>query len=360
LKRGSRYDAPDRRYSLRTGMVKEVNMIKRIALKNESLSLAMIFLLGIVFSVANPAFFSVINLLDLLRMCVKPAIFACGVMIVLISGGIDMSFLWIGMFSAYTTSKLFSILQANGTVVPLAVIILVSMSIGAVLGSFNTLLVSKFRIPVFIATLSSANIFMGIMFQFVGSEYIFPEQMPRAMIEFSNKLLFSFPSQGGTMVGLHASVLFAVAVMIVTHLVMRYTMTGRSVYALGGDASSAERVGFSLTRVNLFVFVAAGMIAGLAGAIAICNIQVANPYDFQGQELTVTAAVIIGGTRVTGGKGSVLGVALGVLLTNLISQNLILVGVPPEYNKFVFGLLIIFATIVQAFQERARKAFGRG
>lgn len=335
-------------------------MIKRIAVKNEFLSLAMILLLGIIFSVANPAFLSVINLLDLLKMCVKPAIFACGVMIVLISGGIDMSFLWIGMFSAYTTSKVFSLLQANGTVVPLAVILLVSMSIGALLGCFNTLLVSKFRIPVFIATLSSANIFMGIMFQFIGSEYIFPEQMPRAMIEFSNKLLFSFQTPEGATIGLHASVLYAVVVMVITHFVMRYTITGRSVYAMGGDASSAERVGFSLTKVNLFVFAAAGLIAGLAGAIAISNIQVANPYDFQGQELTVTAAVIIGGTRVTGGKGSVAGVALGVLLTNLISQNLILIGVPPEYNKFVFGLLIILATVFQAFQERIRNAYNRG
>lgn len=332
-------------------------MIKRIVLKNEFLSLSMILLFGIIFGIANPAFLSLINILDLLKMCVKPAIFACGVMIVLISGGIDMSFLWIGMFSAYSTSKLFSIIQANGTFVPFAVVLLVSMSIGALLGSLNSLLVSKFKIPVFIATLSSANIFMGIMFQFVGSEYIFPEQMPKSMIEFSNELLFSFPSQGGTMVGLHISVLFAVAALLITHLIMRYTMMGRSVYAMGGDTASAERVGFSLLKTNLFVFMMAGLIAGMAGAIAISNIQVANPYDFQGQELTVTAAVIIGGTRVTGGKGSVLGIALGVLLTNLISQNLILVGVPPEYNKFVFGLLIIFATIVQAIQERARNAF---
>lgn len=329
--------------------------MKKLIYRNESLSLLLIVLLGIVFSISNPAFFSVVNILDLLKICVKPGIFACGVMIVLISGGIDMSFLWIGMFSAYSTSKLFSMLQMNhGIVVPLIVIFLVSMSIGAILGSFNALLVSKFNIPVFIATLSAANIFMGIMFQFVGAEYIFPDQMPVAMIKFSNTLLFTQQTATGATIGLHASVLIAAAVMLATYFLMRFTMKGRSVYALGGDASSAERVGFNLVHTQLFIFMTAGLIAGLAGAVAVSNIQVANPYDFQGQELTVIAAVIIGGAKVTGGSGSIGGVALGVLLTNLISQNLILVGVPPEYNKFVFGLLIICATIVQALQERAK------
>lgn len=327
--------------------------LKNLFFKKEFLSLALIIAVSIAFGIANPAFFSIINIFDLFKMCVLPGIFACGVMVVLISGGVDMSFLWIGMFGAYATSKVLSLLQLNtGFVMPLPVVFLMSMLIGAALGSFNALLVSKFNIPVFIATISSANIFMGIMFQFVGSEYIFPEQMPREMIDFSNTLLFARPSADGTMVGLHISVVILLAAFVITHLILRYTLTGRSIYALGCDAAAAERVGFNLTRVRLFIYIFAGMIAGLAGIVSVSNIQVANPYDFQGRELTVIAAVVIGGTKITGGSGSVSGVALGVLLTNVISQNLVLIGVQPEYNKFVFGILIIVATIVQALQEK--------
>lgn len=329
--------------------------LKKLLYKNEILSLALIIVVSVAFGLANPAFFDIINIFDLLKMCAYPAIFACGVMIVLISGGIDMSFMWIGMFAAYSTSKLLSILQIEaGLVMPLPLIFLISILIGAVLGSFNALLVSKFKIPVFIATLSSANIFMGVMFQFIGSEYIFPEQMPTGMIDFSNTLVIQMQSPDGTNVGLHVSVILAVVVMIIVHLIMKYTLIGRSVYAIGGDESSAERVGFSLGRVRLFIFMLAGAIAGLAGAVGVSNMQVANPYDFQGRELTVIAAVVIGGTRVTGGRGSIIGVALGILLTNIISQNLVLIGIQPEYNKFVFGILIIFAATVQAVQAKLK------
>lgn len=329
--------------------------IKALLLKNIFLSLALIIVFSVIFGLINPVFFSIINIFDLLKVCSYPAIFACGVMIILINGGIDMSFLWIGMFAAYSTSKLFSILQVqHGIIAPLPVLFLTSIVIGVVLGSFNALLVSKFRIPVFIATLSSANIFMGIMFQFIGSEYIFPEQMPKRMIDFSNTLVLKSESADGTAIGLHVSVLVAIAVMVVVHLIMKYTVMGHSIYAIGGDIASTERIGYNLNRVRLFIYTLAGGIAGLAGAIGVSNIQVANPYDFQGREMSIVAAVIIGGTRVTGGSGSVLGVALGVLLTNILSQNLILIGIQPEYNKFVFGLLIIFAVAVQSIQEKFR------
>lgn len=332
---------------------------KKIIVKNEFLSFVLIIIICIAFSIANPAFFTVLNMFDLLKMCVFPGIFACAVMTVLISGGVDMSFLWIGMFGAYSTSKALSIIQLNsGFVMPLIFVFLMSMAIGALLGSFNALLVSKFKVPVFIATLSAANVFMGIMFQFIGSEYIFPAEMPVKLIDFSNQLLFARPSPGGTMVGLHVSVVILALVMIITHLVLKYTLLGRSVYALGGDASSAERVGFDLKKVRLFVFVFAGMICGLAGIVSVANIQVANPYDFQGRELAVISAVVIGGTKITGGSGSVLGVMLGVLLTNIITHNLILVGVRSDYNIFVFGLLIIIAVIVQSLQEKYKSKEG--
>jgi simple sugar transport system permease protein len=329
--------------------------IRKITLKKEFLSLVLIVVFCAIFGIVNPAFFTVVNMFDLLKVCSYPAIFACGVMIVLINGGIDFSFMWVGMFAAYSASKMFSILQeTRGFIAPIILIYLACILIGALLGSFNALIVSKFKVPVFIATLSSANIFMGIMFRFIGSEYIFPDQMPERMIDFSNTMFLQSVTPGKT-VGLHVSVIVAAVVMVLAHFIMKYTLMGRSVYAIGGDSAAAERVGFNLNKVRLFIYMLAGGIAGLAGGIGVSNIQVANPYDFQGREMTVIAAVVIGGTRITGGKGSVTGVALGIILTNILSQNLVLIGVPPEYNKFVFGLLIIFAAAVQAMQEKMEK-----
>jgi len=335
--------------------------VKKLVLKSEFLSFFLIVVFCVIFSIMNPVFFSRLNLANLIMASAVPAMFACGVMMVLISGGVDLSFMWIGMFAAYSTSMIFSLQQINnGLIVPILVIFAVCILFGIVLGSFNGLLVSKLKVPVFVVTLSTANIFMGVMFQFVGNVYIFPSDMPVSMINFSNTRFFGWYAPGTTMVigGIHASVLVAAVVVILVHILMKYTTLGRSIYALGGDESSAERVGLKLSRVRTLLFVIAGAIAGLAGAVGVSNVQVANPFDFQGRELTVIAAVVIGGTRITGGKGSVLGVVLGVLLTTILSQNLVLIGVRPQYNQLVFGLLVLVAVIVQAIQEKTRNRGG--
>ena len=330
--------------------------VKKLLLRSEFLSVALIIVFGVVFGIINPIFLSPRNLLDLLMVSSLTGIFACGVMIVLISGGIDLSFAWIGMFAAFSTARALSILQlGHGIVFPMIFIFFICFVIGSILGSFNGLLVSKLKVPVFIVTLASANIFMGVMFQFVGHVYIFPAEMPVAMIAFSNTRFFATPDPSGVpMGGLHIATVVAAAVFVILHFIMKYTMLGRSVYAIGGDLSSAERVGLKLTRSRLALFALAGGIAGIAGAVGVSLIQTANPFDFQGRELPVIAAVVVGGTRITGGHGSVFGVALGVILTNIISQNLVLIGVPPHFTVFTFGLLILLAVGVQAIQEKFR------
>lgn len=329
---------------------------KAMLLKSEFLSVVLIVVFCVVFGIINPIFLSPRNLLELLMISALTGIFACGVMIVLISGGIDLSFAWIGMFAAFSTSRALSILQIeHGIVFPMIFIFFICFVIGSLLGSFNGLLVSKLNVPVFIVTLATANIFMGVMFQFVGHVYIFPEEMPVAMIAFSNTRFFATPDPSGVPVGgIHIATLVAILVFVVVHFIMKYTMLGRSVYAIGGDLVSAERVGLNLTRSRLFLFSLAGGIAGIAGALGVSLIQTANPFDFQGRELPVIAAVVVGGTRITGGRGSVIGVALGVILTSIISQNLVLIGVPPHFTMFTFGLLIIVAVSIQALQERIK------
>lgn len=141
-------------------------------------------------------------------------------------------------------------------------------------------------------------------------------------------------------------------IMVITHLILNYTVLGRGVYALGGDTTSAKRVGYNITRVRLFIYGYAGLLAGIGGLIYVSNNRMADPMSFQGEELTVIAAVVLGGTSISGGKGSILGVFLGLMLTNVINNNLVLINVPSYWQKFVFGLLIIVAVFIQSIKAK--------
>jgi simple sugar transport system permease protein len=118
---------------------------------------------------------------------------------------------------------------------------------------------------------------------------------------------------------------------------------GRAVYAIGGSLPIAERLGYDLKKVHLFVFGYAGFLSGLAGIVHVSSSRLANPFDLVGSELDVIAAVILGGARITGGSGSVAGTLLGVLLVTLINNVLILAGVPSTWQKVIVGAFIVIA-----------------
>lgn len=177
-------------------------------------------------------------------------------------------------------------------------------------------------------------------------------EMPVCTIEFSKTYWFNMVDATGASYGLHFSVFIMLGIMILTHLILGHTIIGRGVYALGGDSASAQRIGYNLTRIRMFIYGYAGLLAGIAGLIYVSNNRMADPMSFQGEELTVIAAVVMGGTSISGGKGSVLGVFLGLMLTNVINNNLALINVPSYWQKFTFGLLIIFAVLVQSVKAK--------
>ena len=325
--------------------------IRKFVRSSEIIVLAILLLVMCAFYILNPAFLTVRNMFDLLRTMIVTGIFACGVMIVIISGGIDMSFMAIAICSAYMTVR-FSI--ANAPQLPFIVLALISMVIGILLGMCNAFLVNTFEMPIFIATLSFATTVRGLMLAFVGNEYIPSPDMPPALIEFSKMYCFNTTDATGSTFGLHLSVFIMLGVMIITHLIMRYTIIGRGVYALGGDMTSATRIGYNIKRLRRFLYGYAGCLAGLGGIIYVANNRMADPMSFQGEELTVIAAVVLGGTSISGGKGSVIGIFLGLMLTNVINNNLVIIGIDSYWQKFTFGLLVIVAVVIQSI--RAKRA----
>jgi simple sugar transport system permease protein len=142
---------------------------------------------------------------------------------------------------------------------------------------------------------------------------------------------------------------------VAVHWLLRRTMFGRGVYALGGDSESARRAGFPVTKLQLTIYVLTGLLAGIAGMMHVTLSRNANPYELAGTELDIIAAVVLGGASILGGRGSVLGTVLGVLLISVIKNSLILMGVPGTWQRAAVGVLLVVGVTIRALGAR-RKA----
>ena len=313
--------------------------LKKILTRNETIIVFSIVALSIVIGSINNAFFTMGTLFETLKACVVPGILAIGVGIVMINGGVDLSGMAIAIFSAYSAITI--ILQLN-LEVPVIVIFLLAMAIGAVLGLLNGLFIAFFKIPIFIATLCTGVIFKGIMLEFIGNIYITPAQMPQSGLDFSRSTVFG---------GLHSSVFILIGLLVVAHVLLKYTIFGRGVFASGGAPESAARIGYNIKRLNFRLFVYAGIMYAAGGVVYVLNSRLADPYDLVGTELSVIAAVVLGGISIAGGKGSVFGMFLGTLLTVIIRNNLILIGISSDWTNFVFGFIFILAIGIQAYNQ---------
>ncbi|WP_045235025.1 ABC transporter permease [Deinococcus pimensis] len=305
----------------------------------ELVTLLLIVALSLTIGLINDRFFSVQNGVDLLRSSIRTGIFALGVLTVLAAGGIDVSFTAIGVFALYVTTKLTMSVWPDA---PFALMALASLAIGLGLGLVNGLIVYRFRVPSLIVTIGTQYVYRGALLAFVGTAYI--TDLPRAMDAFGRATLLQTTTADGIRVSLPAAFLVLVAVALLTWYVLRRTLLGRAVYAVGGSLPIAERLGFNVGRVLLFVFGYAGLLAGLGGLVHGAMNRQANPFDLVGSELDIIAAVVLGGARVTGGTGSVPGTLLGVVLVVIINNSLILMGVPSTWQKVVIGAIILVAS----------------
>lgn len=297
----------------------------------------------------NPNFFHVQTLFAVLRYSMVDALFAVGVMIVLVSGGIDVSFLAIGICSAYATAKL---LPASGGAGMAVLAFVVAIGIGMALGAINAVIVLGVRVSTLIATLASSAIFIGSLALLVGSEKI-PE-LPNYLATIANTSLIEAPGVGRGTVRLNILFVAVAAIVAIVAWALRNTIIGRSVYAVGGDEQAAFRAGVPVRRVRIVVFLTAGALAGCAGLMHVTLAGEADPITFVGRELDVLAAVVLGGASLTGGKGTIRGTLLGVLTIAVIKQSLIPLGIPPTWEKAVIGALLLLGIALQGFASTRR------
>jgi len=292
---------------------------------------------------SNPAFFSLANFYDLLRNCSVLGIFTLGVLLVLISGGIDISFTAIAVCSMYICSRILIACGAQGAIYSA---LLLSGAIGALLGTINAALVTSFRTPALIVTLGTASLYRGFTLAFIGTAVI--TDLPRGLISFSKIVLFERSAAGGEVYGLSPFILLFAAIAAATAVVLRFSILGRGVYALGGDPVAARRAGYAVNRIQFFVYGYAGFLAGLAGISHATMMRNANPFDLVGTELTVIAAAVLGGASISGGRGTVAGAVLGVFVLVLIQNSLLLLGIPTTWHRVAVGAVIIISTALNA------------
>lgn len=319
--------------------------------RNEALVAVVIVLFCIVATISDPAFFTVTTLSDLLRASIVLGILAVAVMLVLVSGGIDVSFTAIAVFAMYSTT----IFSLNvWPEMPWYLIFPGSMAIGALLGAFNGIFIAGFGLPTLIVTLGTLSIFRGFLLTFVGSDRI--SALPPDMRNFSRFVIARGTTEAGNFYSLPWAFAALAGVVVITWVILQKTMLGRSIYAIGGSLESARRVGVNVRATQFFVYVYVGALAGLAGIISGSMGRMADPFSLVGLELSVIAAVVLGGARLTGGYGTLTGTMLGVTLIVLVQNSLIVIGIPSSWQSATIGLLILLGTGLPAYQARRAAA----
>lgn len=297
---------------------------------------------------ANPDFLQMSNIVDILRASVVRGLFAMGVLVVLASGGIDVSFTAIAAFVMYALTMLVTNWFPE---MPLVLILILAALGGAAFGAVNGILVHKLQAPSLIVTIGTQYVIRSFLLTFVGTALFM--NIPAAMDAFGKASLFTHHASNGVVSVLPATVLVLLAAALVTWFVLERTLMGRAIFAVGGNPAIAERLGINLFRVRLFVFAYAGLLAGIAGVVHVSSNRLANPFDLAGMELEIIAAVVLGGARITGGSGSVVGTLLGVLLITLVSNVLIFVGIPSTLQLAIIGIFILLAGTIFALRNRA-------
>jgi simple sugar transport system permease protein len=328
---------------------------RRFFARSEPWVLAAIVILSLLIQARSGQFFTGNNLVDLARAFIVPGLLSIGCMMVIVSGGIDVSFTAVAALAMYITDKILLQSGYEGNVI---LAYAMSAGFGLLMGALNGFLIAFLRLPTLVVTLGTGSLYTGLMF---GAFSASASDVPPAMIAHGKETLFTaVNSDLGLSSNMPSQVLILVGMFVLAFLLLRYTMLGRGIYAIGGDEAAAERAGFDVRAIKMFLYCLVGVLAGITGVARISMMAYADPSTFQGMELTVIAAVVLGGTRVTGGLGTLTGTILGIALMTILANSLILIGIPTYWSRAFTGVVIIIGTGVTAHQmastRRAKQA----
>ncbi|MFG6429019.1 ABC transporter permease [Roseateles sp. LYH14W] len=306
------------------------------------LAFAGLVALMLVFSIASDNFLQTDNLVSILQATAVNGVLAIACTLVIVSGGIDLSVGCLMTFCAVVTGV---VLTNWGMPLPLG--ILAAIATGAVCGALSGWLVAQLRVPPFIATLGMMMLLKGLALVISGSKPIYFLDTPGFEAIAQDSLL------GAVLPALPIpnSVLILFAVAIVASWLLSQTLFGRYAFALGSNEEAARLSGLQVKRWKVAVYAVGGAICGIAGLLIASRLNSAQPALGQGYELDAIAAVVIGGTSLVGGRGSVLGTLIGAFIMSVLANGLRILNVPQEWQTALTGIIIVLAVYLDILRR---------
>ncbi|MEO6394578.1 MAG: ABC transporter permease [Devosia sp.] len=291
-------------------------------------------ILWLALSVLAPNFLSGGNIANIMRATAIAAIIAVGVLCTIVVAGIDLS---VGSVTAFC-GVLFAQLCAHQLNLPVAVLLVILS--GVAIGTVNALAIGRLKIPAFIVTLAGLQVYRGLALLVSGGMTV--GGLPPQVKDFARGAALGLPNLFWAMV----------AVGLAVHYLLRYTRSGRYMYASGSNAEAARRQGINQTMVTILAYVLSSGLAALAGILLVSRLSIASPSMANAYELQAIAAAVVGGASLFGGRGTVLGAIAGAILFTTMSNGAVLLGVDPFWEMVIEGLLIALVVYLDNLQKR--------
>jgi ribose transport system permease protein len=308
-------------------------------------SLIALLVLCIVLSLLSDKFFTAANGLNVLKQVAVNVCIATGMTLIVLTAGIDLS---VGSVLALCGAITAGLLQNGISIAPADLFIgftilgavLAALIVGGLLGLFNGFVITTFKVPPFVATLAMLTIARGFTMLYTGGHPI-------------SNLGTGFAYIGtGSFIGIPIPVWIATAVVLIAVFITQKTKLGRYIYAIGGNETAAKLSGIRINKVKLIVYSIGAALAALGGVIVTSRLDSAQPNAGISYELDAIAAVVIGGTSLNGGKGTVWGTVIGAVIIGVLNNGLVLLNVSPFWQQVVKGSVILLAVIIDKVGEK--------
>lgn len=331
----------DGRTRSRTTSVSVTTFTGRRFTLDPRLTLAIVLVLLIVlFSILQPIFLTPGNLLNILRLQAVPMIIAVGMTLVVLTGGADLS----AGSSLALSGIIAGVLFVSG--VPVWLIIILVIAFGALLGAFNGLLVGIVGMSFFVVTLGSLSAYRSLALVISDGKAISMSGAP-LLLFLGDGMLGSIPMP----------VLIAAVITVIGYVMLNHTSWGRRIYAVGSNPEAARLAGIRVGRVLFSVYLVSGLLAGVGAVLQVGRLASASPLVGQGLELQVIAAVLLGGTILSGGSGGLGGTVIAILLLGVVQNGLTLSGTPDYWQGTITGAILIIAVYLDHVQRKQHSSF---
>lgn len=291
-----------------------------------------LIIFSVLISFMSDRFLTVNNLFNVFRQTSINAIIAIGMTFVILTSGIDLS---VGSTLAFSSAVAAYLLAS---VYNIFLVILVALAIGFFAGCVNGIFIAKGKIQPFIATLAMMQLLRG-------ATLVFTNGKPIAVPAKEVSPVFAFIGRGNVM-GIHVPIIITVVVLLLAYFLLKFTKFGRYIYAIGGNEESSVLSGINTDKVKISAYAISGLLSALVGLIVISRLSSAQPTAGESYEMDAIAAVVLGGTTLSGGQGSVLGTLIGALIIGLLNNALNLMDVQSYYQMIAKAVVILIAVLL--------------